>query len=106
MMNTIVICSILISVITFQGIFTGSVSVEARYLADRSSSEYRICSLLGTADSCSKLFMETTTDNSGYATRSPPPPPKVAPTPHNSPASMKDLLFEKATPSTLCASSA
>lgn len=67
--------------------------------ADRSSSEHPMCSLVGIADSCNKLFMKTT-GNSGYTKKSPPPPPKVAPTPHNSPASMTDHLYEKAPPTT------
>ncbi|XP_050381452.1 uncharacterized protein LOC126798499 [Argentina anserina] len=103
--NRTVICSILISVITFQGIFSGSVSVEARHLADLSSSERRLCSLLGTVDSCSKFFIRTT-ENSGYTTKSPPPPPKAAPAPHNSPPSMTDHLFKKVTRSAPCTSSA
>ncbi|CAL9010998.1 unnamed protein product [Prunus brigantina] len=107
MMKVIMIIStLLISLITFQGMYSGHILVEARDLADQSSSKHPMSSLPGTDNIGSKLFVtkKGLTGNYTQRSKSPPPPPKAAPTPKQTPT-ITDIL-EKSPPSTRYISSA
>ncbi|KAM1729000.1 hypothetical protein ACFX12_019445 [Malus domestica] len=114
MKTTMIISTILISLIIFQGTNSGfNILVEARHLADESSSEHPASSLLGTPNIGSSFGVMKTGFTENYTTkfRSPPPPPKSATPPHHAPTPPKHIptitdLLDRSPPSTPYISSA
>ncbi|KAI5337676.1 hypothetical protein L3X38_016953 [Prunus dulcis] len=81
-------------------------SAHARALIDQSPSKHPTSSFLGTENIGSKFFVTKTGLNGNYIRRSksPPPPPKAAPTPKQTPTIAN--ILEKSPPSSRYISSA